>query len=262
MKGKDEFYIGYFNGIGALTRRLLRKYVLVSLLLIIVVAVSFSYLQKPAANGSFDFDSATRISGIYHENPYPMLRVNLDGNEYKDIVLLGFGKFGANPYLDRIREEEGNLVNKYVTIEGNLIYYNGKTLLQIEESNKLEIGSMPGSEVAPPNNLGEFTLEGEIVDSKCYFGVMKPGYGKIHRSCAALCISGGIPPVLVSSEENSIAEYFLLADLKGNPINKDILPYIGQPSRLKGQVSELGDWHLLQIDIDDILVLGKNSEIY
>jgi hypothetical protein len=28
------------------------------------------------------------------------------------------------------------------------------------------------------------TLTGEIVDSKCYLGVMNPGQGKVHRDCA------------------------------------------------------------------------------
>jgi hypothetical protein len=33
-------------------------------------------------------------------------------------------------------------------------------------------------------DLGEVQLTGEIVDSKCYFGVMNPGNGKVHRDCA------------------------------------------------------------------------------
>ena len=40
-------------------------------------------------------------------------------------------------------------------------------------------------------------LRGEIVDSKCYLGVMNPGEGTVHRDCAARCLSGGLPPMLV-----------------------------------------------------------------
>ena len=105
-------------------------------------------------------------------------------------------------------------------------------------------------------------MEGEIVDPKCYFGVMKPGYGKIHRSCAALCIAGGIPPVLVSSESNSVSDYFLLTDVKGNPIHKDILPYIGQPSIMSGMAEKLGDWHIIRIDVSQIQKINKESSIY
>jgi len=34
----------------------------------------------------------------------------------------------------------------------------------------------------PKEMISKMTLQGEIIDPKCYFGVMKPGKGKIHRS--------------------------------------------------------------------------------
>ena len=38
----------------------------------------------------------------------------------------------------------------------------------------------------------------EIVDSKCFLGVMTPGAGRTHSACASLCLRGGIPPALLS----------------------------------------------------------------
>ncbi len=70
---------------------------------------------------------------------------------------------------------------------------------------------------------------------------MKPSFGKIHRSCASFCISGEVLLVLVSNGKNGVENYFLLIDLKGNPINKDILPYIGQPSKVSGELNSIGD---------------------
>ena len=262
MEKKDEFYVGYSNSIGKRTKRLLRKYVLLVFLLVVVVGAAFSYFQNTAANSSFEFDTSTSVTGIYYEAPYPMLRVTLAPGEFKDIVLLGFGKYGANPYLEQIRHKGQELVNKKLTINGNLIYYNGKTLLQIDESTELKVEENTGSDIAEANSLGVQSLEGEIVDPKCYFGVMKPGYGKIHRSCAARCISGGIPPVLVSWDDQNTPEYFLLTDLKGNPINQDIIPYIGQPSRIKGNAEQIGGWNILRIDIADIENLNRDSQIY
>ncbi len=258
----DEFYIGYSNRIGSKTRRLLRNYILIILVLIIGVGFSFSYFQKPAANSSFDFALSTQLTGTYHESPYPMIRIALEENTFKDILLLGFGKFGANPYLDRIKEEEGNLEGKQLNIEGNLIYYNGKTLLQIDESYKLTLDNPSRTRLPEAVLLGERTVEGEVIDPKCYFGVMKPGYGKIHRSCASLCIAGGIPPVYVIHDQSGLEEYFLLVDLKGNPINEDILPYIGQPSRVHGQAMRMGDWNILRINTDEIQKLNRKSAIY
>ena len=45
-------------------------------------------------------------------------------------------------------------------------------------------------------------VKGEIVDPKCFFGVMKPGEGKPHKDCAIRCILGGIPPVLKVTDES------------------------------------------------------------
>ncbi|CAI8354922.1 MAG: Uncharacterised protein [Polaribacter sejongensis] len=91
---------------------------------------------------------------------------------------------------------------------------------------------------------------------------MKPGKGKIHRSCAVRCISGGIPPVLATTDKNNISHYFLITDMKGNPIHNDILPYIGKPSKIKGIVEKMEDWYLIKINISDILELNKKSTIY
>ncbi len=262
MGDKDEFYIGYAYSVGEKTKKSIKTFVLVALGFLILGAFLFGFFQRPAVNSSFDFDTATKVSGVYHEMPYPMLRVTLEKNVHKNILLLGFGKFGANPYLKDIRKKEGTLEGKQLTIEGNLIYYNGKTLLQIDDSQKISHTNSNKKNPISKEDLGKMMFEGEIVDPKCYFGVMKPGYGKIHRSCAALCISGGIPPVLVTSDKNTISDYFLLTDLKGNPIHKDILPYIGQPSQLKGEVEKLEDWHVMRIDVNEIEKLNIKSSIY
>jgi len=46
-------------------------------------------------------------------------------------------------------------------------------------------------------HLGQVELEGELVDTKCWLGVMRPATGKVHRACAARCLSGGVPPGLL-----------------------------------------------------------------
>jgi hypothetical protein len=37
------------------------------------------------------------------------------------------------------------------------------------------------------SDRGPVELTGEIVDSKCFLGVMVPGSGKTHKECASLC---------------------------------------------------------------------------
>ena len=243
MDKQDDFYIGYSDQNSKGTRNFLKKVVWGMAILVVGVAAAFSLSQKKFANSTFELTSETALLGVYHESPYPMLRVRLENNTYKNIVLLGFGKFGANKYLDELRAKEGSLVNKTLAIEGNLIYYNGKTLLQITDANKIKLKNQGTSPESKTNLVGTFELEGEIVDPKCYFGVMKPGYGKIHRSCAALCISGGIPPVFVTTDQNEVSEYFLITDLEGKPLHSEVVPFIGQPSKIKGNVHRLEDWY-------------------
>lgn len=263
MKDK-EFYVSYIEGsLGKNTKKTLKRFVFAVLALVFIGALIFSFFQNPFKNSTFELSTETKISGVYHENPYPMLRVQVAENEYKNILLLGFGKFSANPYLKGILSEVANLNGKNLTIEGNLIYYNGKTLIQITDSEKVTLTKVNEANKIPIKTvISEMTLEGEIIDPKCYFGVMKPGFGKIHRSCAVRCISGGVPPVLATTDENNISKYYLITDKEGNAIHKDILPFIGKPSKIKGIVEKMGDWYLIKINPLNISIVNENSNIY
>jgi len=263
MKKKDEFYVSYIDGsLGSKSKQILKRFVFIAVGIIILSALIFSFAQKPFKNSTFELTNATKITGTFHENPYPMLRVEVVEDEFKNILLLGFGKSSANPFLEAIRNEVNDLNGKTISIEGNLIYYNGKTLIQITNDEKVTLISNSKGIYPKRKIISEMTLQGEIIDPKCYFGVMKPGKGKIHRSCAVRCISGGIPPVLATTDNNNITEYFLITDQKGNAIHEDILPYIGKPSIIKGVVEKMEDWYLLKIDIKDIIVSNIKSSIY
>ena len=259
---EKEFFVPYIEGsLGVKTKQKLKQFILVVLGFIILGAVIFSFFQKPFVNSTFELSNITKITGTFHENPYPMLRVQIVKDVYKNIALLGFGKFSANPYLEELFAEERNLNGKKLSIEGNLIYYNGKTLLQITDQEKVTLEDGNGL-IPKKQTISEVILEGEIIDPKCYFGVMKPGFGKIHRSCAVRCVSGGIPPVLATTYQNNISEYYLITDLEGHPINKAVLPFIGKPARIKGVVERFEDWYLFKIDPENISVVKNKSAIY
>jgi hypothetical protein len=95
-------------------------------------------------------------------------------------------------------------------------------------------------------DLGPVTLIGEIVDSKCYLGVMNPGQGKVHRDCAARCISGGIPPIFITTSGH---EQLLLVGLDGRAPGRDALrEFIAEPIQIEGQLLETGSTRFLKID--------------
>ena len=86
---------------------------------------------------------------------------------------------------------------------------------------------------------------GEIIDSKCYFGVMKPGRGKPHRACAARCISGGVPPVLLITDRRGERRYLLLVGANGQALSTELVPLVAEPVEVEGEVVRSGDlWYL------------------
>jgi hypothetical protein len=84
--------------------------------------------------------------------------------------------------------------------------------------------------------LGEVTILGEMVDSKCYLGVMNPGRTKVHRDCAVRCISGGIPPMLVTGDAT-----YLLVGTDGRQLNQEVLNMVGETIEVRGMAVRSGE---------------------
>ena len=263
MKKKRQFFVGYQEDRDKGVFKESRKFLVLSLILLMISALVFAITQNEFKNSTFELTEFSKVTGTYFENPYPILQVNVGGLE-KDILLLGFGKSGVNPYLADIREDQPELDGSILSIEGNLIYYNGKTLLQITDKEKILLVKNPSASRIPKTEIvaADVEITGEIVDPKCYFGVMKPGYGKIHRSCAVRCISGGIPPVLASVDDSNKTSYYLITDETGNPLHKEILEHVGKPSILKGEVVKIADWYQLRIQPTEIKSLNLPSRYY
>jgi hypothetical protein len=91
--------------------------------------------------------------------------------------------------------------------------------------------------------VGEVTLTGEIVDSKCYLGVMNPGRTKVHRDCAARCISGGIPPAFVTADG-----FYLLVGGDGRSVRHEVLDWVGETIEVTGTVQRSGETLILRAE--------------
>jgi hypothetical protein len=103
-------------------------------------------------------------------------------------------------------------------------------------------------------SLGKHRLVGEIVDAKCFLGVMNPGDGKPHRACASLCIRGGIPPLLVvrQSADSTPAAYLLLVGKDGRPLNDEILDLVGEPVEVEGEILDQDGIRSIRVEPKDI----------
>jgi hypothetical protein len=165
MKKNEEFYVSYIEGsLGNQTKKTIKKFALLAIFVIVGGALIFSFSQKPFKNSTFELLNEAKITGVFHENPYPMLRVEVAKNTFKNILLLGFGKSSANPYFVKLQKEVKDLNGKTLRIEGNLIYYNGKTLIQLTDEEKGLL--VEGKNTTTPRKevISNMTLEGEIID--------------------------------------------------------------------------------------------------
>ena len=130
-------------------------------------------------------------------------------------------------------------------------------MIEIEPGSISLLNSLPAPQV-PTIDLGAVTVTGEIVDSKCYLGVMNPGNGKVHRDCAARCISGGIPPIFVSLDGE---HQFLLVGPDGNAIAANALrEFVAEPITLTGEALGRGESRLLRVDLRELHHMSDRVE--
>lgn len=253
MKRKAPFFVGWSGELPEAQRSIIRKWLIGIFLFIPVLSYLLVTAQKPFNNHIFNFGNVTLHSGIYHAQPVPILEVtdgSLPDSVSKSVLLVGFGKFGAEGIMSEIEKQEGSLDKQQITLQGTLIYGDGKAVLELtkKEQSLIEISLQPNSSLSIAASSVSETRSGELLDPKCYFGVMKPGEGKIHKSCAIRCISGGIPPVFRSVNASGKYEYSIVLGLQGQKINKEILTYVGEQVAMTGEWTEKHGWGVVYVD--------------
>ncbi len=245
----SEFYVGYLGMPNGL-RRFLRLRVVLLLLVFPLLALAVAWTQRPIGPGTFEFGVVQSFEGVLQDLPYPMLQVTRPGHNgetsAKSLYLLGvFGKHGADALV-------AGLGGHRVRLQGALIYRDDQVMIEIAGERPEDLGL---GDLEPQQDLGQIQVCGEIVDSKCFLGVMKPGNLKTHKACAIRCISGGVPPVLLVRDEQGRAFYLLLTDQEGRAVNERVLDWVAEPIRVSGQLLRLGSIYQLQFDPGSIELL-------
>lgn len=253
----DEFYIGYLPKAPGKTARVIVSTVVTLIIVVFSVCVLLVTNQRKFSKGVFEFGQLSAVEGVLSLDPIPNIRI-LEEGKSKMIMLVGFGKMGALPTITELEKRGGKtLNNQFVSLRGTRIYDHGKELLQITFEDNYNIAAKPLPENFPAiseKTLGKNSFVGEIVDPKCYFGVMKPGEGKPHRSCAIRCIAGGIPPVFAIG---NVDDDFVI--LTGEKINEEIIPLVGDAVQLEGEVIEVADWKIMKVNMDNLKLQAKSK---
>lgn len=221
----NEFYVGYLPKAPSALARRTRAVAVLLVLLGAGLAAALVFAQQPFAAAKFEFLEWREFTGIVEEQPYPALVVAHPGGESR-YLLVAPGKHGGG---DLVRGLNGQKVE----LRAQLIYRDQHTMLEVDPDSILVAPEPPVSPIpAAAPSAAPVTLTGEIVDTKCYFGVMNPGEGKVHRDCAARCVAGGIPPALLTAD----GSLYLLVGLGGTPIRaEDIAAFIAEPVTVIGR---------------------------
>jgi hypothetical protein len=257
----SEFYIGWQAKAPATFAKHVKKVLLFLFLIALIIALLIASFQKKFSTSNFEFGKLTEIKGVYFNKPVPMIKVisgkDIWGNaSYLTIPLVGYGKNGAETAIMEIEKEKNiSLNNKEVTFKGTLLYSDGKTLLQInkDDNTLVSLGKDADTLLLPvQKQLGNQTIRGEIIDPKCYFGVMKPGEGKVHRDCAIRCILGGIPPMLKVQNEKGENNFYLIVGTSGEKMNAAVQDYVAEPVAINARVVQQDDWIILYVNDNSI----------
>lgn len=206
------------------------------------IGFGLAALQQAPGTGQWDPDAVREWRGIASADPYALLRTHDLGGGPRTALLSCLGKCGVAARI-------GSLAGQPVVVKGSLIQRDRQAMIAVDEAGdwiRRDDAAAADPTLAWPEAqpLGEFTLAGEILDSKCWFGAMRPSEGKVHKACAALCIRGGIPPAFFArgpARQGSL----MIMTTGGRAHGPDLLDLVADPVRVSGRVLRLGDLLLL-----------------
>ena len=213
--------------------------------------------HRPLEGGNFEFGHVGEHRGTVIEHPVPMLRP-ADGRMPWPL-LVAVGKHGADDLVRGLAGEE-------VTVLATRITRGNREMLEVAEAPRAGLQDVragvhdvraglhdvraglhdvrAGLQSGPPETT--VTLAGEIVDSKCFLGVMVPGDGVTHRGCAALCLRGGIPAALHVKQPDGTASLYLIS---GPSATRDqAIAWAGEAVEMTGSLTQQGGWQVLTTD--------------
>jgi nitrite reductase/ring-hydroxylating ferredoxin subunit/DMSO/TMAO reductase YedYZ heme-binding membrane subunit len=235
------FYVGYAGRAPGPTARFVRHAIVAILVLAVGLDVGFAVNQRSYDASGFEFGTLTTVEGTVRTKPYPLIEVPRPGpaGSVSRYLLAAQGKHGA---VLATAGQDG----KTLRIRGSFAYRDNLALLEIADLEARPPLAAHRPE-APVKDHGSWQLTGEIVDSKCYIGVMNPGHGKTHRGCAARCLSGGLTPLFVVAGRDDLPFELVLTTDRGDPF-PDAGRAAGKPVALTGRILQQGDLWLLRAD--------------
>ena len=217
----DEFYVGYLDRAPHGLARFVKSVTLWAVVGLTAVFTLLAATQDEQPSGVFEFGVQREFEGVLYLEPVPYLRITPPGGEGSrapatQLLLVGLGKH-AIP--QSYRRHDG----RKVAFRGSLIYRENLAMIEMNDPDSFrELGEpAPGERRTRSGPIAAVELSGELVDTKCWLGVMRPATGKVHRGCAVRCLAGGVPPGLLVRDRGGDATVFLLVGEDGSSLELD-----------------------------------------
>ena len=239
----DPFYIGYNARMPPALAPRIRGAAAALIALAVLLSLLLIAVQRRFAPGDFEFGRTRVIEGRLVEFPYPALDV--DGQTPGSYWLVGLGKHGA---AASVRGLDG----RRVRVRGTLIQRDGDKMLQIDSDGIEMVSAPPETKPSSIVRIRTVTVVGELVDSKCHLGVMKPGEGPVHRDCAVRCLLGMVPPMISVHNAPDLPARLALVREDGGPLFSDFSALAGRPLAIRGTLVTQGARRFLAANIADV----------
>jgi hypothetical protein len=240
MTRRDEFYIGYEPqvppGIGRVVTVATASLIVVS----VVAAIVATLAQRQLPDARFDYGRPEIFRGWLSLAPLPTLYVD-DSGAIRRYWLVGRGKFGADALLTGIGEGA-------VELEGTLIAREHWRMLEVVPGTVRRTVHVRRASRSNEVLRRSVRLRGEIVDSKCFLGVMNPGESTAHRDCAVRCLSGGVPAMFAYRELDGSSQLALLMERGGRVPTEHWRRFAGTTIDISGELVLDGDQQVLVVE--------------
>ncbi|MEM7767200.1 MAG: hypothetical protein AAF253_06890 [Pseudomonadota bacterium] len=240
---KHDFFIGWAD-----TPKADRRFFLGTGLALMAgtaaTAAGLAASQAPVGPGTWNQGDVRAFAGTITAEPYPMLRTRDLTGAPQTVLLSCLGKCGVAAQI-------GALEGRSVIVDGSAIRRGAHAMIAVSEALdwvREDPAATPDPALAFPTPepvLDAVTLRGEILDSKCWFGAMRPAEGKVHKACAALCIRGGLPPAFIARTPQGDASLLIMTDQLTRH-GEDLLPFVADPVEITGRALRAGN--LLYLD--------------
>lgn len=256
-----DFYVQYLPATQRV-RRLARIAIPTTLWILVAIGFLRGWNRPDPGTGVWEDATPRTFTGLVQLHPYPMLIVASSDESASSAttayLIVEMGKRGSQTRM-------APLDGRIVTLSGWILHRSGRVMLELEPGDAAVAMATNDASTAiamQPTSASETTIElvGEIVDSKCFLGAMKPGEGKTHKACATLCVTGGIPPVFVTHDRLGREDTYLLQSSDKRAIDPVIFPLIADAVNVRGRLTVEHGLKRLSITAADVTRVGGIAE--